>query len=116
MKRSLLAFALMIPLAASAADLNCSIKASKFTKSADMTAMAKVSADDAKKAALAAVDVTGATIAKGNLEVEDGCLVYSYDGKVPGKSGVEEIYVDAGNGKVLRTMHETTAKEVDKKK
>ena len=116
MKKTLLAFAMIIPVAASAAGLNCSIKASKLTWTADMTAMAKVSADDAKKAALGSINVAGATIAKGNLEVEDGCLVYSYDVKVPGKSGVEEVYVDAGNGKVLRTMHETTAKEVDKKK
>ena len=111
MRRTLLAFAMLVPFAASAADLNCSIKASKLTKSADMRSMAKISADDAKKAALASVNITGATIDKGELEVEDGCLVYSYDVKVPGKIGSEEVYVDAGNGKVLKTFHEAAAKK-----
>ena len=115
MKKTLLAFAMMIPIVASAANLNCSIKASKTTKTADMQAMAKISADDAKKAALGAVNVAGATIAKGELEVEDGCLVYSYDVKVPGKSGAEEVYVDAGNGKIIKNVHETAAKEAVEK-
>ena len=111
----LLAFAVLIPFAASAANLDCSIKASKTTKMADMQAMAKISAADAKKAALEAVKVTGVTIIKGDLEVEDGCLLYSYDVKVPGKSGAEEVYVDAGNGKVLRSVHESAAKEAMEK-
>jgi uncharacterized membrane protein YkoI len=114
-KKTLLASAMMIPIVASAANLNCSIKASKVTKTADVQAMAKISADDAKKAALGAVNVAGATIAKGELEVEDGCLVYSYDVKVPGKSGAQEVYVDAGNGKVIKSVHETTAKEAVEK-
>jgi hypothetical protein len=45
----------------------------------------------------------------GELEVEDGCLVYSYDVKVPGKMGTEEVYVDAGTGKVLKSFHEAAA-------
>jgi uncharacterized membrane protein YkoI len=114
MKRTLIALALMIPFAASAADLNCSIKASKLTKTADMQAMAKVSADDAKNAALGAVTVAGASIAKGELEVEDGCLVYSYDVKVPGKMGAEEVYVDAGTGKVLKSFREAAAQSKPK--
>ena len=109
MKRTLLALAMMFPFVASAADLNCSIKASKLTKTADMKAMAKVSADQAKEAALGAVTVSGASIAKGELEVEDGCLVYSYDVKVPGKMGSQEVYVDAGTGKVLQSFHEAAA-------
>ncbi len=115
MKTILLAFAMALSVAVSAADLPCSIKASKLTKSGDMQAMAKVSADDAKRAALSSVNVAGAKIAKGNLEVEDGCLVYSYDVSVPGKSGVDEVYVDAGTGKVLKSMHEPAAKEAAEK-
>ena len=114
MKRTLLAFAMMIPFAASAADLNCSIKASKLTKPADMQTMAKVTVDDAKNAALASMNIAGATIDKGELEVEDGCLVYSYDVKVPGKIGSQEIYVDAGTGKVLKSFHEAATQSKPK--
>src|SRR5256885_13057913 len=54
------------------------------------------------------VKTSGATIAKGGLEVEDGCLVYSYDVTIPGKSGAQEVYIDAGNGKVLRSEEHTS--------
>jgi uncharacterized membrane protein YkoI len=110
--KSLVVFVLLVPCAAWAANLDCSIKASKTTRSADLAGMAKVSEDAAKKTALDRVNAAGATIAKGGgLEVEDGCLVYSYDIKVPGKSGVQELLIDAGNGKVLSVEHETPAKE-----
>lgn len=109
--KALVAVACLVPLAASAADLNCSLKGSKMTKSDELKKVAKVSEDDAKKAALASVKASGATIATSDLKVEDGCVVYSYDVKVPGKSGAEEVYVDAGTGKVLKTKHESAAKE-----
>ena len=102
--RALLALALLTPFAVSAADLDCSVKAKKMTKDAELKAMAKISADDARKAATGAVTVSGATIDKGELEVEDGCLVYTYDVKVPGKILKREVYVDAGNGKVLKNV------------
>ena len=111
MKRLILVLALAVPLAAAAEDLKCSTKAKKLTSKADMTAMAKVKDADARKAALEAVKASGATISKGGLEVEDGCLVYSYDVKVPGKSGIEDVVVDAGTGKVLKMDHEGAASE-----
>ena len=111
----MLALTLLLPFSAMAADLNCSIKAPRLARSAEINAMAKVSEKDAKKTALDAVKTSGATIVKGGLEVEDGCLVYSYDIRLPGKSGVEEVIVDAGNGKVLSTEHETPTKEAAEK-
>lgn len=109
--KSLLALVFLVPFAASAASLDCSIKASKMIKKADMPGMAKVSVEDAKKSALGAVNASGSAITKGGLEVEDGCLVYSYDVKIPGKNGIEEVIVDAGSGKVLKTEHEGSVKE-----
>ena len=109
--KSLLALVFLVPFAASAASLDCSIKAAKTIKKTDMPGMAKVSVEDAKKTALGAVNASGAAITKGGLEVEDGCLVYSYDVKIPGKNGIEEVIVDAGSGKVLKTEHEGSVKE-----
>jgi uncharacterized membrane protein YkoI len=105
MKRLILALALAVPLVAAADDLNCSIKAKKLTSKKDMTAMAKVSEADARKKALDTIG-KGAGIVKGGLEVEDGCLIYDYDVKVAGKSGIEEVTIDAGDGKVIKTQHE----------
>jgi hypothetical protein len=110
MKRILVALALSLPLVAAGADMNCSVKAKKTMKKADLPAMAKVKDDAARKAALDKIG-GGSTIAKGGLEVEDGCLVYTYDVKVPGKSGYEEVFVDAGTGAVLKVDHESEAKE-----
>jgi len=67
---------------ASADKLACSIKASKGAT--DLQKMTKVSKQAAEKSALAKV---AGTVSKGELEVEDGCLVYSFDIKVAGKSG-----------------------------
>jgi uncharacterized membrane protein YkoI len=110
---------LLIPLAAillalsgpaSADKLDCSIKAAKGA--ADLKKMAKVSMEAARKTALAK---QAGTVSKSELEVEDGCLVYSFDIKVAGKSGAQEIMVDAGNGKVLSSKHESAVKEAAEK-
>ncbi|MEP7276411.1 MAG: PepSY domain-containing protein [Betaproteobacteria bacterium] len=81
-------------------------KSARLASKVKMEGMAKVAVQDAQQTAVAKVNAPGAAIAKGGLEVEDGCLVYSFDVKVPGKSGVEEVIIDAGNGKVLKTEHE----------
>ena len=106
MKRLILAAALAVPFIAVADDLNCSIKAKKLTSKQEMTSMARITEDVARKAALDSVNAPGATITKGGIEVEDGCLLYSYDVKIAGRSGIEEVTVDAGTGTVLKTEHE----------
>ena len=51
------------------------------------------------------------TIQGVELEREKGKLIYSYDIKVPGKSGVEEVNVSAMTGKVVARQHESAAAE-----
>ena len=43
------------------------------------------------------------------LEREDGHLKYSYDLATPGKSGIDEVDVDALTGKIIAVAHETPA-------
>ncbi|MGH9811202.1 MAG: PepSY domain-containing protein [Terriglobia bacterium] len=45
------------------------------------------------------------------LENEGGRLIYSYEVKVPGHSGIEEINVNAKTGVVVNTEHESPASE-----
>jgi uncharacterized membrane protein YkoI len=45
------------------------------------------------------------------LEVEQACLVRSYDVKVPDQNGIHEVFLDAGNGQVLSRSHETEKQE-----
>jgi uncharacterized membrane protein YkoI len=74
-----------------------------------LQAEAKISETDARKTALAAV--AGGKLEKHELEREDGKLIYSYDIKVAGKSGVEEVHVDAMTGKIIKREHESPSKE-----
>ena len=123
MKRLIIAAALAIPFAVHAADAafkDCSTKASKMTKKAELQQAAKVKEAEAKKIALGTAG-KGATIVKGGIETEDGCLVYSYHVKDPAVKGQAEVFVDAGNGKVLKIekegpVREKAEKAVDKTK
>lgn len=123
MKRALLAILIAAPFAASAATGSfkdvCSMKADKMTKKAELQKMAKVKHDEAKKIAL---DSAGAKqVVKGGIETEDGCLVYSFHVKNPDAKGQTEVFVDAGDGKVLKhekegALRAAAEKPVDKVK
>jgi len=54
-------------------------------------------------------------ITEAELELERGCLVYSFDVHAAGHKGVTEIVVDAGTGKVLSRMDESKAQEAAEK-
>jgi uncharacterized membrane protein YkoI len=45
------------------------------------------------------------------LEMEKGKLMYSYDLKTDGKSGIDEVNVDAMTGKIIGFSHESPAAE-----
>ena len=74
-----------------------------------LTAKAKVTEDAAAKTALA--KVPKGSIESVELEREGGKLLYSYDIKVPGKKGIQEVHVDAMTGKFLSSEHESPAAE-----
>jgi uncharacterized membrane protein YkoI len=73
--------------------------------------LAKVTKAQAQSVALAKIKASSAKIESSELEVEQGCLVYSFDIAVSGKPGIEEIMVDAGTGKVISHKHETAKQE-----
>jgi hypothetical protein len=119
MKRLIIAALLAAPLAVSAAGpdksfKDCSTKASKMTKKTELLATAKVKEPEAKKAALATAG-PGATIVKGGIETESGCLVYSYHVKDPAKSGQTEVFVDAGNAMILKQEKESALRAAAEK-
>ena len=125
MKRIILAAIASAPFALYAAGpdkafKDCSTKASHLTKKSELMQTAKVKEGEAKKAALATAG-EGASIVKGGIEVESGCLVYSYHVKDTAGKGQTEVFVDAGDGKILKKEHESAMraaaeKPVDKTK
>jgi hypothetical protein len=74
-----------------------------------LLARATVTPDSARARALARVP--RGRIAAAEIEEEDGKLVYSFDIKVPGRSGIEEVLVDARTGAVVSQEHEDAAQE-----
>jgi uncharacterized membrane protein YkoI len=70
---------------------------------------AKVSPEAATAAAQARVPK--GKIVSAEIEVEHGKLLYSFDIRTEGKSGIDEVNVDAISGKVLGVQHETPKDE-----
>ena len=61
---------------------------------------------EATARATALAQVPGGKVQAEELENEKGKLIYSYEIKVAGKSGIEEINVDAMTGSVVAHEHE----------
>jgi len=113
-------FAVNAALPASAAFKDCSMKASKMTPKKELLKTASIKEAEAKRIALDSAG-PGSKIVKGGIETEDGCLVYSYHVKDPAKKGQTEVFVDAGNGKILKqemegSVRAAAEKPVDKTK
>jgi hypothetical protein len=108
--KAVLLIAAILPATAFGA-LPCSIQLPEDTPASGLRALAKLSEAEAEKAALSVVKAKRKRVVSKELEIEQRCLVYSFDIKVSGKSGVEEVLVDAGDGKVLLIKHETPQEE-----
>jgi hypothetical protein len=74
-----------------------------------LKSQAKITEEAASKTALA--KVPKGAIESVELEREKGKLLYSYDIKVAGKKGVEEVQVDAVTGKLVSAVHESAETE-----
>ena len=104
----ILIFAVMFfPLSVSAAGLACSTRLAKTPVASELAGLAKISKLEAEKTALAKIKLSRKEVARSELEVEHGCLVYSFDIRVDSKPGIEKIMVDAGTGKIVSHKHET---------
>jgi hypothetical protein len=103
--------------AALAAGMPCSVHPPEGTAKAELAKLAKVSQADAERTAKATLkDASDVAVAEVELEAEHGCLVWSFDLKVKGNDGVYEVMIDAGDGQVLSSAHESPAKEAAEKK
>ena len=52
-----------------------------------------------------------ATIEAGEIEREGGKLIYSFDMKTVGRSGIDEVNINAMTGKLIANQHETPMDE-----
>jgi len=70
---------------------------------------AKVSEETARATALK--EVPNGTVKSEEIERENGKLIYSYDITVPGKTGIDEVNVNALTGTVVAKSHESPKAE-----
>ena len=85
-------------------------RALKKETQADLQKEAKVSEADARATALK--QVPNGTVKSVELEREHGKLIYSYDITVAGKTGIDEVNINAMDGSVVgKPQHETPKSE-----
>lgn len=82
---------------------------------ANLARQAKISLDSART--IASARLPKATVQSEELEREGGKLIYSFDMKTAGKSGIDEVNVNAMNGKLVgKVGHEGPAAEAKEAK
>lgn len=102
-----------LPVTASAVSMECRIHPGAGSSAAALKAMAKLTQGAAQEIALSRYGASRLKVTEAELEAENGCLVYSFDVRVAGRSGIDEVLVDAGSGKVLQRHHESPKQEAD---
>ena len=98
-----------IALCAAAAGAQAPKHHKKAETQAALQKEAKMTMADAR--AMALREVPNSTIKDGEIEREGGKLIYSFDMKVAGKSGIDEVNIDAMTGKLVSHQHETPKDE-----
>jgi uncharacterized membrane protein YkoI len=81
----------------------------KAESQATLQKEAKISEATARATALK--EVPNGTVKSSELERENGKLIYSYDITVPGKTGIQEVNVNAIDGSVVAKVHESPKAE-----
>ena len=84
-------------------------KVKKEESQATLQKEAKITEAAARATALQ--QVPNGTVKSSELERENGKLIYSYDITVPGKTGIDEVNVNAIDGTVVAKQHETPKSE-----
>jgi uncharacterized protein (TIGR02246 family) len=89
---------------------DCSIRPPRGTSQEDLSRMAKVTSKDAEARAVASVAPEKVTsIMSSGVEVVNGCLAWPFDLRFASKGGVQEVMVDAGDGRILSSEYEPPA-------
>lgn len=83
----------------------------RYTRDLPAALMRQAKVPEQAAAKTAAARIPNGRIQGVELENERGRLIYSYELKVPGRSGIEEVNVNAKTGKVVNTEHEGPSAE-----
>jgi len=82
----------------------CSIRAPRNASSAELNRLVRVSQEAAAKTAVASLaPLKAGDVISSDVEPFEGCLVWPFTLRLPERKGVQEVFVDAGDGKVVRS-------------
>jgi uncharacterized membrane protein YkoI len=118
LKRMVVAAALVVTnIAAAGESPDCAVRSKNVKGGRALRAMARISEPVALRTAIGTIKHTDVvSVLNSELEVEHGCLVWSFDLSVPGIPGIQEVQVDAGDGKVLSSEREDERQEAAERK
>lgn len=82
----------------------CTLRPPARTPPGALNGLAKVAQESAAKAATASVaPLRPDGVLSSDAEVFDGCLVWPFTLRLPALGGVQEVFVDAGDGRVVKS-------------
>jgi uncharacterized protein (TIGR02246 family) len=103
-------FFFLVAAFANAQKPDCTIRPPRGTSHEDLSRMAKVTPKDAEARAIASVAPEKVTsVMSSGVEVVNGCLAWPFDLRFANKGGVQEVMVDAGDGRILSSEYEPPA-------
>lgn len=96
-------------LALGTASAGAAQRSAHHETAAELQRQARIPEAQARRTALRVV--RNGRVRSHELEREHGRIIYSYDIAVPGRSGIEEVTVDAITGRIVTHEHESPAAE-----
>jgi hypothetical protein len=80
----------------------CSIHPPRKASSDDLNRLVRISQEEAGRAAVASLaPLKPGDVISSEVEPYEGCLVWPFTLRLPSRNGVQEVFVDAGDGKIV---------------
>ncbi len=80
----------------------CSIHPPRKATAEELNRLVRISQDEARKTAIASLaPLKPGDVITSEVEPYEGCLTWPFTMRLPTKKGVQEVFVDAGDGKVV---------------
>ena len=82
----------------------CSVRPPRNASPEELNRLARVTQQEAAGTAVSSLSPLKAQdVISSDVEAFEGCLAWPFTLRIPGKKGVQEVFVDAGDGKVVRS-------------
>ena len=82
----------------------CSIRPPRNASPEELNGLVRVTQKEAgRKAVESLLPLKATDVISSDVEAFEGCLAWPFTLRIPGRRGVQEVFVDAGDGKVVRS-------------